>query len=192
MFALAVAAIVMVVGSANAAQTAQPEQQWSVTNGPYTLTAIHIYSPDPYTLGFVITLSGLHPGDSLGFGNFGMTSQQISHYYCPGPNGTRLNGGTEDEGSLAEAGGTLGDGPFVANAQGVVKVTVFQSDRGYYNGITAPECTYAGYGVATKFDFYNIAIDVYAADGTELTLPIPGVIPAHGKCPDPFNNCHLG
>ena len=188
--ALAVAGVVVMVGcaAASAGQETQPEQQWSVTNGAQTLTAIHVYSPDPFTLGFVVTVSGLRPGTSLTDNNFDMGSDQISHYYCPGPGGTRLDGGSEFEGQLAEVGSTLGDGPFVADAQGVVKVTVFQSDALWSTDIFPPECDFNG--IAYRFDFTNIQVESSLPDGSFLTLLIPGTFAAHGRCPGLF--CHEG
>jgi hypothetical protein len=178
--ALAVAGVLVMVGCAAAsAGQAQPEQQWSVTNGAQTFTAIHLYSPDAYTLGFVVTLSGLTPGTILTDGNFDMGSQQISHYYCPGPGGTRLDGGSEFEGSLAEDGRTLGDGPFVANAHGVAKVTVFQSDVGV-GEIFPPECPDGA--IAYRFDFTNIQLAAWLPDDSILYLNIPGTFAAHGRC----------
>jgi hypothetical protein len=182
--ALAVASVVVMVGcaAASASQKTQPEYQWSVTNGAQTFTAIHVYSPDPLTLGFVVTLSGLTPGTILTDGNFDMGSQQISHYYCPGPGGTKLDGGSEFEGSLAEDGGTLGDGPFVANARGVVKVTVFQSDPS--RDIFPLECPDGG--IAYRFDFTNIQLAAWLPDDSILYLKIPGTFAAHGRCNPPY------
>ena len=70
LFPLALVGVVVMVNCAAASagqQTAQPEQQWRATNGTQTLTAIHVYSPDAFTLGFVVTESGLKPGQSAEF-----------------------------------------------------------------------------------------------------------------------------